>query len=84
MLIHYARKGIGSMRPGQALRGSSELHAWGDCNLYLRRHNRFGGRGTILTLEAEHRAAANPPPIRLQFTSSGAADDAMRLGRAQN
>jgi hypothetical protein len=25
------------MRAGQALRGSSEFHAWGDSNLYLRR-----------------------------------------------
>src|SRR6266496_510861 len=30
-------KGAQSVRGGQALRGSSELHAWGDSNLYLRR-----------------------------------------------
>src|SRR5690606_11151764 len=34
LLVHHARKG-GHARPGQALRGSSELHAWGDSNLYL-------------------------------------------------
>ena len=36
-LVHHARKGAGTMRAGQALRGSSEFHAWGDSNLYLRR-----------------------------------------------
>ena len=40
-------------RPGQALRGSSELHGWGDSNLYMRR------RGAQLTLSTEHRAAAS-------------------------
>ena len=29
LLVHHARKS-GATRPGQALRGSSELHAWGD------------------------------------------------------
>ena len=36
ILVHHARKGAGNMRAGQALRGSSEFHAWGDSNLYLR------------------------------------------------
>ena len=30
MLVHHARKDSHSSRPGQALRGSSELHGWGD------------------------------------------------------
>jgi hypothetical protein len=47
-----ARKGAGNARAGQALRGSSEFHAWGDSNLYLRRD------GNDLTLTVEHRAAA--------------------------
>jgi AAA domain len=50
-LVHHARKGAAHERGGQALRGSSELHAWGDSNLYLRRH----GQG--LQLSIEHRAA---------------------------
>ena len=29
LLVHHARKGAGHLREGQALRGSSELHAWG-------------------------------------------------------
>ncbi len=39
LLVHHARKS-GATRPGQALRRSSELHAWGDSNLYLRRRDR--------------------------------------------
>ena len=51
VLVHHARKGAGSLRGGQALRGSSELHAWGDSNLYLRRID------DRLLLSIEHRAA---------------------------
>ena len=36
-VIHHAKKGAGAIRAGQALRGSSEFHACGDSNLYLRR-----------------------------------------------
>jgi len=52
-LVHHARKGAGGARGGQALRGSSELHAWGDSNLYLRRKDKG------LFLSVEHRAAAS-------------------------
>jgi hypothetical protein len=51
LLVHHSRKGAAHIRGGQALRGSSELHAWGDSNLYMRR--KAGG----LWLTAEHRAA---------------------------
>jgi AAA domain-containing protein len=57
VVVHHARKGAGHARAGQALRGSSEFHAWGDSNLYLRRV------GEDLSLSIEHRAAATPPPI---------------------
>lgn len=50
-LVHHARKGAASVRAGQALRGSSELHAWGDSNLYLRRVR------DQLLLSIEQRAA---------------------------
>ncbi len=53
LLVHHAKKGAGNARAGQALRGSSEFHAWGDSNLYLRRD----GDGDQLTLSVEHRAA---------------------------
>ncbi|MBV8330779.1 MAG: AAA family ATPase, partial [Verrucomicrobia bacterium] len=33
LVVHHARKDANATRPGQALRGSSELHGWGDSNL---------------------------------------------------
>jgi len=67
MLVHHARKDSHASRPGQALRGSSELHGWGDSNLYLRR------KGPQLTLSTEHRAAPGQDHIPLQLTQAGAA-----------
>ena len=55
IVVHHARKGAAHARAGQALRGSSEFHAWGDSNLYLRRI------GDDLMLSTEHRAAASFP-----------------------
>jgi hypothetical protein len=63
-LVHHARKG-GASRAGQALRGSSELHAWGDSNLYLRR------RGEHLSLTIEHRAQPSQAGIPLELRHSG-------------
>ena len=70
VLVHHARKGGAKLRAGQALRGSSEFHAWGDSNLYLRRH------GEQLTLSVEHRAAASISAVQLQLDT---ADDAVAL-----
>jgi hypothetical protein len=67
LLVHHARKDSNGSRPGQALRGSSELHGWGDSNLYLRR------KGAQLTLSTEHRAAASQDHIPLQLTQVGSA-----------
>jgi AAA domain len=67
LLVHHARKDSHSSRPGQALRGSSELHGWGDSNLYMRR------KGSQLTLSTEHRAAPSQDHIPLQLTQSGSA-----------
>jgi hypothetical protein len=67
LLVHHARKDSNSSRPGQALRGSSELHGWGDSNLYMRR------RGSQLTLSTEHRAAPGQDHIPLQLSQSGPA-----------
>jgi hypothetical protein len=61
LVVHHAKKGAGRVRAGQALRGSSEFHAWGDSNLYLRRH------GDDLTLTVEHRAAPAIPTITLEL-----------------
>jgi len=65
LLVHHARKDSHSSRPGQALRGSSELHGWGDSNLYMRR------KGSQLTLSTEHRAAPSQDHIPLQLSQSG-------------
>jgi hypothetical protein len=67
LLVHHARKDSHGSRPGQALRGSSELHGWGDSNLYMRR------RGAQLTLTTEHRAAPSHDDIPLQLTEAGPA-----------
>jgi hypothetical protein len=67
LLVHHARKDSHSSRPGQALRGTSELHGWGDSNLYMRR------KGSQLTLSTEHRAAPSQDHIPLQLTQTGSA-----------
>ena len=67
LLVHHAKKSSGKARAGQALRGSSEFHAWGDSNLYLRRS--LAGH---LTLSIEHRAAASPPALALELQQHGA------------
>jgi len=67
VVVHHARKGANAARPGQALRGSSELHGWGDSNLYMRR------RGQQLTLSTEHRAAPSREHIPLELLQQGEA-----------
>jgi hypothetical protein len=76
-LVHHAKKGGGRARAGQALRGSSEFHAWGDSNLYLRRH------GEDLTLTVEHRAAASVPAVALALAERGGALALEVLDRTQ-
>ena len=75
LVVHHARKSAGNMRAGQALRGSSEFHAWGDSNLYLRRS------GSELNLTVEHRAAPSSPSIALELAQRG---DALALERVQS
>jgi AAA domain len=70
LLVHHAKKAAASARPGQALRGSSELHAWGDSNLYLRR------LGPRLQLAIEHRAAVSSDGLALDLVHDG---DALAL-----
>ncbi len=63
VLVHHASKKHRA-QPGQALRGSSDLHAFGDSNAYLaRQHER-------LVLTCEHRAARAPDPITLELVST--------------
>ncbi len=60
-LVHHSRKNGSAARPGQALRGSGDLHAFGDSNLYVRRVR------DRLTLTFEHRAAPAPDPVELRL-----------------
>jgi hypothetical protein len=70
IIVHHAKKGGAHVRAGQALRGSSEFHAWGDSNLYLRR------QAEDLVLSVEHRAAPSIPPVSLELAQRG---DALAL-----
>lgn len=67
LVVHHARKGAANARAGQALRGSSEFHAWGDSNLYLRRDGEGGG----LLLTVEHRAAPSLGPLAVELKQAG-------------
>ncbi|MGE5203413.1 MAG: AAA family ATPase [Acidobacteriota bacterium] len=67
LVVHHARKGAGRVRAGQALRGSSEFHAWIDSAIYLRRTD------NELTLTVEHRAEPSHGPIPVQLVANGAA-----------
>jgi hypothetical protein len=69
-VVHHAKKGGNAVRAGQALRGSSEFHAWGDSNLYLRRN------GENLILAVEHRAAPSLKPMAIELAQRG---DALAL-----
>ena len=66
MLVHHTRKNAAGVAAGQSLRGSGDLHAFGDSNLYLRRVK------DRLLLVSEHRAAPASPPVYLQLVSSPA------------
>jgi hypothetical protein len=59
-LVHHIRKST-SAQPGQALRGSGDLHAWSDSNLFLLRRK---GR---LQLHAEHRSCPAPQPLGVEL-----------------
>ena len=65
LLVHHVRKGSSKDRPGQALRGSSDMHGWGDSNLYLRRNH------THLLLSVEHRAAPSRNDIPIDLACEG-------------
>ena len=75
LVVHHARNGAAHARAGQALRGSSEFHAWGDSNLYLRR------RDDALLLTIEHRAAPSTAGLLLELQTQ---DDAVALRVAED
>jgi len=67
ILVHHTRKNAAAgAAAGQGLRGSSDLHAFGDSNLYLRRTSHR------LLLSSEHRAAPASPPVYLELIATDA------------
>ena len=62
VVVHHASKKHRA-QPGQALRGSGDLHAFGDDNAYLARKNDH------LVLTIEHRAAPAPEPLDIHLIS---------------
>jgi hypothetical protein len=62
LLVHHARKTAAEVT-GLSLRGSSDLHAWGDSNLYLSRHK------DKLTLAMEHRCAPSGKTVSLTLAT---------------
>jgi len=64
LLVHHTRKNAaGGVTAGQGLRGSSDIHAFGDSNLYLRRAKDH------LVLSSEHRAASASAPVYLELVA---------------
>ncbi len=75
VLIHHTRKNVpAGLQAGQGLRGSSDLHAFGDSNLYLRRSR------DALVLSMEHRSAAAPEPVTLQLATEDSAAIHLEIG----
>ena len=70
LLTHHITKRRSSKgaQMGQALRGSGELHAWGDSNIYLTRT-----KEGLVRVELEHRSAPSPEPafVKLRVGESG-------------
>src|SRR5258708_3273592 len=67
VLVHHTRKNAtGGVAAGQGLRGSGDIHAFGDSNLYLRRTKDH------LVLSSEHRAAPASSPVYLDLVATNA------------
>jgi len=74
LVVHHARKGKSTgERAGQALRGSGDLWAWGDSNLFVRRSQ------NAVELSIEHRNAANIDPIRFTLECRDNAEPNLQL-----
>lgn len=78
-VVHHIRKKRSGTQEGQNLRGSGDLHGWGDSNVYLVRDRR--GR---VRFSCEHRAASAQPAVIIEYRANpaphivvtGEADDA--------
>jgi len=65
--VHQTRKNAaGAVAAGQGLRGSSDILAFGDSSLYLRRTQEH------LVLSSEHRAAPASAPVHLELVATDA------------
>ena len=68
VLVHHTRKNAAAgVAAGLGLRGSGDIHAFGDSNLYLRRTRDH------LMLSSEHRAAPASPSVALELVTTDAA-----------
>jgi hypothetical protein len=64
LLVHHTRKNAADgVAAGQGLRGSGDIHAFGDSNLYLQRAKDH------LILSSEHRAARASAPVYLELVA---------------
>jgi hypothetical protein len=75
-LVHHARKNRAGLQPGQALRGSTDFHAWTDVTLYMQRQAHH------LELTVEHRTAASPDPFLLKLTDPETSPHLELIGNA--
>ena len=67
VLVHHTRKNAADgVAAGQGLRGSGDIHAFGDSNLYLQRTKDH------LILSSEHRAARASAPVYLELVATDA------------
>jgi hypothetical protein len=67
VLVHHTRKNAAAgAAAGQGLRGSGDIHAFGDSNLYLRRTREH------LVLSSEHRAAPASASVHLELVAADA------------
>ena len=67
LLVHHTRKNAADgVAAGQGLRGSGDIHAFGDSNLYLRRTKEH------LILSSEHRSAPASAPVYLELVATNA------------
>ncbi len=67
LLVHHTRKNAADgVAAGQGLRGSGDIHAFGDSNLYLQRTKEH------LILSSEHRAAPAAAPVYLDLVATDA------------
>jgi hypothetical protein len=79
VLVHHTRKNAGDgVAAGVGLRGSGDIHAFGDSNLYLRRTEEH------LILSSEHRAAPASSPVHLRLVATDPAKAHLEVIAEQN